>query len=359
MRDLRLLFLVTVAPAFLLVALSYVFALDVERVDLAVRDLDQTALSRDLVSHITADGDFYIVARLPQDPDFDELFFRGVADIVLVIPAGFSSTVLSGESAQLQCIVDGVDAIAASQALGLLDTRIQAFMGSAAQSRMGLGAEALASTRTVEIKDSARYNRALESLTSMVPGLMAIVLSMPALAFALGLAREKEMGSFESLIVTPVQGIEYLVGKLLAYAVGGLASSLFALAIATLWFDVPFRGSFGTFLILTADYLIASMGISLVVASLVRNQQTAMFLVLMVFFVPSFFVAGLLRPVAEEPIARAVAYALPPTHFITISRSVFLKGLGVRALRAPALALLGIGLISQIASMAFFRKKFA
>jgi ABC-type multidrug transport system permease subunit len=182
---------------------------------------------------------------------------------------------------------------------------------------------------------------------------------MPALAFALALAREKETGSFESLIATPVRGAEYLVGKLLAYEISGVFSAVLAWLVATLWFQVPFRGTFLDFLLLTADYLIASMGVSLVVASFVRNQQTAMFLILAIFFVPSFFLSGLFRPVAEEAVARAVAYALPSTHFVSIARSLFLKGLGLLALWRPALALLGIGLACQAISLALFKKKLA
>jgi ABC-2 type transport system permease protein len=356
-RDVRLLFLVTIAPAFLLVTLSYVFALDVEQIELAVRDLDQTSLSRDLVSHVTADGDFVVTSWLQEEENAQRLFQRGSADIVLIVPHGFSRAVLSGKPAQIQSIVDGVDAISASRSVALLESRVQAFVEQMARSRVGLGAAPLAAASRLQIKERAWYNEGLKSLISMVPGLMAVILSMPALALALALAREKEMGSFETLIVTPIRGVEYLVGKLLAYEVGGVISGVLALLVATLWFRVPFRGTIPAFLLLTADYLMASMGISLIVASLVRNQQTAMFLILMVFFVPSFFIAGLLRPVAEEPLARAVAHLLPSTHFIRISRSLFLKGLGVSALRAPALALLAIGLTSQILSLAFFRKK--
>ena len=358
-RDLRLLFLVTVAPGFLLVTLSYVFALDVGQVDIAVRDLDRTALSRDLVSHITADGDFDVVAWVHQEESVERLLTHRVADIVLVVPRGFSETALSGEPAQIQCIVDGVDALGASQSLGFLESRVRAFVASMARSRAGLGAESLTAVAALEIRERAWYNKGLKSLISMVPGLMAVILCMPALAFALALAREKEMGSFESLIVTPVRGVEYLIGKLLAYEVGGVVSSVLALLVATIWFQVPLRGTVLDFLLLTADYMLASTGISLVVASLVHNQQTAMFLILMIFFVPSFFLAGLLRPVSEEPIARAVAYALPSTHFISISRALFLKGLGLSALRTPALALLGIGLACQVVSLVLFDKKLA
>jgi ABC-2 type transport system permease protein len=176
---------------------------------------------------------------------------------------------------------------------------------------------------------------------------------------ALALTREKETGSFENLIVTPVRGPEYLFGKLLAYGVSGVASAVLAWLVATLWFRVPFRGSFLAFLLLAADYMVASMGVSLVVANFVRNQQTAMFLILMVFFVPSFFVAGLILPVADEPVARAIAYGLPATHFITISRSLFLKGLGPGALWKPACILLGMGIVCQAVSLVLFEKKLA
>jgi ABC-type multidrug transport system permease subunit len=126
-----------------------------------------------------------------------------------------------------------------------------------------------------------------------------------------------------------------------------------------LWFRVPFRGSFLAFLLLAADYMIASLGVSLVVASFVRNQQTAMFLILMIFFVPSFFIAGLILPVTDAPIARAIAYILPTTHFITISRGVFLKGLGPAALWRPACILLAMGIVGQVISLALFEKKLA
>ena len=353
-RDLRLLFLVTVAPGLLLITLSYVFALDVGQVDIAVRDLDQTALSRSLIAHITADGDFAVVARVQEEGNVERFLINRTADMVLVIPRGFSARALSGEPAQIQCIVDGVDALSASQSLGLLESRVQAFAP-----RMGDATAGLSSVAGLSIEERAWYNEALKSVISMVPGLMAVVLCMPALAFALALAREKEMGSFEGLIVTPVRGVEYLIGKLLVYEVGGVLSGVLALLVATWWFEVPLRGAFSDFLLLTADYMLASTGISLVVASVVRNQQTAMFLILMIFFVPSFFLAGLLRPVAEEPIPRALAHALPSTHFISISRGLFLKGLGLSALRDQALSLLGIGLVCQAISLILFEKKLA
>jgi len=356
-RDPRLFLLVTVAPAFLLVMLSYVFALDVEQVQLGVQNLDHTPLSREFVSYITADGDFVVVAWLEPGQDTTPLFTSGTVDMLLVIPPGFSRRVMTGGPARVQCVVDGVDAIAASRSLGFLQSRVAAFAADVTRSTARSGAEASGTVDVLEVRDRAWYNEALKSLVSMVPGLLAVVLSMPALALALALAREKETGSFEGLIVTPVRGSEYLTGKLLTYVVSGVASGVLAWLVATLWFRVPFRGRFPTFLLLTAAYMFASMGISLLVASFARNQQTAMFLILMVFFIPSFFLAGLIRPIADYPIGRAVAYMLPSTHFITISRGVFLKGLGLAALRRPTLALLVIGLVCQAISLRLFDKK--
>ncbi len=354
-RDVRTLFLVTVAPTFLLIMLSYVFTFDVEHVDIAVRDLDHTSLTRELIASLTADGDVTIVAYVERDEAVEPLFTRGIADAVLVIPHSFSDAILGGGPAEVQCIVDGADAITANQSAQLLESRIGAF---AANLRPRLaGGESSNFSVGIKISSRAWYNETLKSLISMVPGMMAVILCMPALALALALTREKETGSFENLIATPVRGTEYLFGKLLAYEASGMVSVVLVWLTATLWFRVPFRGNLFAFLLLAADYLFASMGVSLMIATFVHNQQTAMFLILMTFFVPSFFIAGLILPVAGDPVSRAMSYALPTTHFITISRAVFLKGLGPGALYKPALTLLGGGMACLIISLVLFDKK--
>jgi ABC-2 type transport system permease protein len=351
LRDARLLFLVTVAPAFLLTTLSYVFALDVSRADIAIHDLDRTPLSRELVTSLGADDDFVIVDYVQQEEEIEPLLTRGSADLVLVIPHGFTDAALAGGPAELHCIIDGADSIAARQTLGLLQIRVNDFVVDL------LGRRSVKVSMGVKVSDRVWYNETLKSVVSMVPGMLAVIMCMPALALTLALAREKETGSFEGLIVTPVRGAEYLVGKLLAYVVGGVVSFLPAWLVATLWFRVPFRGRLLDLLVLAGVYLFASMGLSLMIANFVRNQQTAMFLVLMVFFVPSFFIAGLILPVTDEPVARIIAHLLPTTHFITVSRGVFLKGLGITALGDQVLALLATGTGSLAASLTVFRKR--
>jgi ABC-2 type transport system permease protein len=136
-RDTRTIFLVTVAPAFLLVTFSHVFAFDVERVDIAVRDLDRTPLSRAFLASITADGDLIVVAYVQREEDVESLFTRDIADLVLVIPHGFADLALRGGPAEVQCVVDGADAITASQSVGLLEGRVDAFVAGLRVQRLG------------------------------------------------------------------------------------------------------------------------------------------------------------------------------------------------------------------------------
>jgi len=351
LRDPRTFFLVTVSPAFLLLTLSHIFAFDVEQSDLAVWDLDGTSLSRRYVAALSADGDFRPCYWVTSYAELDRLLLAGRVDGGLVIPPGFEEELQAGRPVQVQAVMDGADPIAASQAAASLEQRTAAFAAS-------LGERDGRPTGGLDLRATIRYNPALKSLASMVPGLSAIVLSMPALALALALAREKETGSFESLIATPVRGIEYLLGKLVAYLISGLVGVVLAWLVAVLYFRVPFRGDFLGYLILATDYLLAGMGFSLLVANFTRSQQTAMFLVLMVFFAPSFFIAGLITPVDTRSLgSQLVAYSLPATHFISISRSVFLKGLGVVDLLSPALLLLVMGVGGLAISLLMFRKK--
>lgn len=347
-RDLRLFFLVTVSPAFLLLLLAHLFVLDVQQIDMAVWDMDGSAGSRRLVAALTADGEFRVTAWVRSYAELDHLLRAGRVDCGLVIPGGFARQREAGRSAMVEAVVDGSDPIAAIQAVFSLNQRMMAFASGPAHSRPVL----------IDVRSEARYNPALKSLVGMVPGLAAIVLCMPALALALALTREKEVGSFESLIATPVRGAEYLLGKLGAYLACGMLGVLPVWLVAVLYFRVPFRGDFLLYLALSAVFFLAEMGFSLIIANFVRNQQTAMLLVLTVFFVPSFFIAGLILPVdTHNLLSTLVSYALPTTHFVAISRGVFLKGVGPAPLQTHILLLLGMGFGGLLLSLLLFRKR--
>jgi ABC-2 type transport system permease protein len=351
-RDPRNLFLVTVSPAFLLFLLAYIFSFDVSQLSLAALDLDRTSLSRRYLADLTSDQDLVLAYAVDRYEEILPLLKSGDADAGLVIPPGLAHAIHRGQPARVQAIVDGTDPFAGGQAVSSLAARSAVFV-------VGSGATGLAPhEEPLEVRTQAWYNAGLESLLSMVPGLLAIVLIMPTLALALALTREKETSTLEGLMATPVSGLEYVTGKLLAYVASGLVSAVLALLVAVLWFKVPFRGGLGVYLLLSADYFLACMSATVVIANFVKSQQTAMFIVLIIFIVPSFFLAGLISPVSAESLGSVLtSYALPSTHFVEISRVVFLKGLGLVHLARPSLMLLGMGLGALALGLRLFRKK--
>jgi len=351
-RDPRNLFLVTVSPAFLLFLLAYIFSFDVGQLRLAVLDLDRTSLSRRYVDSLTGDQDLVLVKSLADYEESLPLLLRGAADVVLIIPREFAARVHGAQPVPVQVMLDGADPLAASQAMGSLEAKSTVFVTGVN------GTGSLVQSGLVEVRTTAWYNAGVKSLLSMVPGLLAIVLIMPNMAFALALAREKETGTLEALIATPISGLEYVMGKLLAYVLPGLVSAVLALLVATLWFKVPFRGSLAVYLLLASVYLMACMGTTVVIANFVASQQTAMFIVLLVFLVPSFFLTGLITPVSTGSLASMLtSYALPGTHFVEVSRTLFLKGLGLAYVSRQALILLGMGLGALFIGLRLFRKK--
>ena len=350
-RDPRNLFLVTVSPAFLLFLLSNIFSFGITQFDLAVLDLDQTELSRRYLATLTSDPDLTLAYAVDRYDEILPLLVSGEIDVALVIPPGFASAFNSAHPVQVQAVIDGTDPSSGSQALSTIQARSEVYVA-------GTIAPGTEGGALVEVRSQALYNAGLESLVSMVPGLLAIVLVMPTMALALALTREKESGTFEGLIVTPVSGLEYLGGKLLAYVGAGLVSAILALLVAVLWFKVPFRGSLVVFLLLASIYLLACMSATVVIANFVPSQQTAMFIVLIIFIVPSFFLAGLITPISTDSLGSTLtSYALPSTHFVQISRVVFLKGLGLGYLMQPALLLLGMALGALTLGLCLFRKK--
>ncbi len=353
-RDPRNLFLVTISPAFLLFLLAYIFSFEVTRLDLAVMDLDRSALSRAYLQTLSSTDEVVLAASVDGYEQAERLLVDGSADAAVVIPPGFGEAIHRGRAAQVQVVVDGADPLAGREVINSLTAQSSVFV-------LAAGSQAASVTlEPVEVRTQAWYNAGLESLLSMVPGLLSIVLVMPVLALALALTREKESGTLEGLMATPVSGLEYLSGKLLAYLATGLVSAVVAWLVAVLWFQVPFRGSLAVYLLLSGSYFLACMGASTLIANFVSSQQTAMFIVLLIFIVPGFFLAGLINPVsANSLIPMLTSYALPGTHFVEISRTVFLKGLGLAYLVQPALILLGMGLGALFLALLTFRKRIA
>jgi ABC-2 type transport system permease protein len=353
-RDGRTLFMVFISPAFTLVMLSYLFTWDVQHFNLGVLDQDKSSLSRQYVAALTEDQTVRLWEDIADQDRAEQLLLSDRAQGVLVVPPGLMDQVSGGEGGTVQLILDGTSPGTASQMLAEVQGRTERFVASA----FPVPEEAQAAMAPIEIRTRVLYNANLRALHSMLPGLIAVVMCMPAFSIATALTREKEIGTLEGLFATPVGGADLLLGKLVAYLSCGLVSVLPVVAVATLWFGVPFRGSLVLFLMLTADFLLGVLCLSLLLASFVSTQQAAMVVLFLVLFVPSMFLSGLIDPVDTTSLSAQVqANFLPTTHFVTISRAIFLKGVGLTALWPSALILASMGATYLLLTVKLFKKR--
>jgi ABC-2 type transport system permease protein len=347
LREPRTLWMVFLSPAFVLITLSGIFSSGSGRVALVMWDQDRTPLSRQFASTLSGDNDFSLdyVSGYEQ---IESSLVNQRADAALIIPPGFADTVQGGDTAAVQVIVDGVDTSTAGQATGTLLAHAADF-GTALSSQYAL---------PLRIRSQSIYLPNNAERESMVPGIIPIVFSLPVMAAALALARERETGSLESLVATPVRGVEYLGGKLIAYVTTALVGLLPVWLVATLLFGVPFRGNPLLLILLTTDFLLASVGMALFIGSLVRSQQTATVVALFVFFVPGFFLTGLIDPLdTTDLVGTAFSYLFPGTHFVIICRAIFLKGASLVEVWRPALMLLLLSIMWGTLGMLAFRKQ--
>lgn len=351
LRAPRTLLLVCLAPAFLLLLLANIFAVDAQYGRFMLWDLDQSAYSRQYVAALTADGDFTLAGPVTNYDALQAVLRSGKADFVLIIPRGFGEQLVSGQAARVHAIFDATDAMRAPQLQGHLAARSGAFSGAVLlQGRTASG-------QLLELRSTMWYNPEMRAMVGMAPGLTPIVLSMPALAYGLSIARERELGSFEGLITTPVMGAEYLFGKSLAYVTLGLISVILTWLVAVLGFGIPFRGSLPLYMALTALYLAATIGLVTATAPILKTQQVAFFIVLAFFFVPSFFICGLISPILGEGTDRLTSDLFPATHFMVIARAIFVKGLGLRYLWREVAFLAGMYFGGMAVALVTFRKR--
>jgi len=356
-RDHRTLFLVTLSPAFLLFTLTYVLTFDVQQVSYAVLDQDRSELSRRYVAGLVSEENVSLAGYVSSYSEVDGWFLRRQASAVVVIPPGLQADLGRRRSTTIQVILDGTDPVTAGDALARVRARTQGFIIQEGWGPLSPSGATLASL-PLDVRLRIWYNPGERSLFSLVPGLLGVVLIMPTMSSAVALAREKETGTLEQLLATPMGRAEFWFGKLIPYVISGLLSCFLAIMVATAWFKVPFRGNVLTFGLLTLDFLVATVGLSLLMASFVSSQQAAMIGNFLIFFLPSFFLSGLYQPVPKELSPSTLAsYSLPTTYFMTIARGVFLKGVGLAELWPGALALAVLGGLSLGLGIGLFRKK--
>ena len=349
-----------VMPMVQLVVFGYAASTDVRDIPTAVCDLDNSPTSRDLVYRFERSGYFRIVERVAGERRVGELLDRGEARAVLRLDAGFGADVLAGRGAQLQMLIDGTDSMTAAVVMAYG----QGLLGQFAEERAGLWAARHAGAARapggVELVSRAWFNENLESRPFYVPGVFALLIGlMTLLLTSMAVVREKELGTIEQIMVSPIRPVEFILGKTLPFALISFADVLLVLAVGVLWFEIPVRGSVALLFLCMALYVMAMLGVGLLISTVSRTQQQAM-VTGFFFFMPAMLLSGFVFPIANMPeIIQVLTYVDPMRYLITIVRGIFLKGVGAGILWPQMLALAVLGVGTLWLGAARFRKTLA
>ena len=349
-RDSRLRRLIFVAPIIQLLVFGYAVSTDIRNTTTFVIDHDRTEPSRALIDAFTASGYFRVVGRSDRPADLVRAIDRGDAVVGLEIPVGFAAD-LERSAATVQVLVDGTNSNLAMVALGYAERIVQTY---------GLAHGPARTVLAVELHDRAWFNPALDSRHYNVPAVVgAIIMLVALLLTSLAIVREREMGTLEQLMVSPLRASELIAGKTIPFAVIGLIDLAVVFAVALLWFEIPFRGSFGLLVVASALYLLPCLGVGLFISTISRTQQEA-FMTSFLFFMPMILLSGFMFPVSSMPaLFQQLTLANPMRHYLEIVRAIFLKGAGVEALRTQYLTLLGMGIAVLSFAASRFRKRLA
>jgi ABC-2 type transport system permease protein len=367
-RDRRTLPIIILAPLIQLILLGYAANLDIRHITLAVSDCSRSSESRELIRRFSESGYFDLVSEVDDIRKLDPLIDRGEARAGLVIPANFSTRMGKGSQASLALILDGSDANTARIALGYASMIVERFsrekmMASldnqfAPDSRGLTRAMKKGEADILDPRIRIFYNPELKSRNFFVPGVIALILMVITTILTAGsIAREKESGTLEQLIVSPIRKREIIIGKLAPYVVIGFIDIGLVLVAGIFWFRVPFRGNVFLLLIASALFLMSTLGLGLLFSIISRNQQQAM---ISAFFsiIPSMMLSGFVFPIENMPrLAQYITYLIPIRYFLVIVRSIFLKGVGFSALANQFIALFILGTSFFLTSLLLFRKR--
>ncbi len=335
-RDRRIVAMLIVAPMFQLLVFGYAVTLDIKHIPFVVCDHARSAQSRELVGTLDRSEYFELAGRVDSPALLDGYLTSGRALVALHLPADFSKRLARGEAAQLQLIVDGTDMNSAGVAMGYLSAALSHY----ARQQAGLHS-AIAS---VSNQPRVWYNPNLASVNYMVPAVICMILGTVMTAVtALSLVRERETGTMEQLIVTPIRPIELMLGKTLPFAGIGLIDVGLIVLAARYWFGVHVAGSVPLLFVSAALFLLTTLGLGLFISTVSRTQQQAM---LTAFFVimPSVILSGFIFPIGNMPeVVQWMTYLIPLRYFVSIVRGIFLQGVGFGILWPQFAALVASG----------------
>ena len=355
-HDRKMIPALVAGPLIQLLALGYAANTDVNRIPTLLVDEDRTPASRALVDRFTGSGYFTLAGAVATAGQAEPWLVDGRAQVALVIPGRYGEDVAAGRPPRVQVLADGTDANSAVVGLGYA-SRILAEAGAELAVQRSPRRQAPAAAG-VELVPRVWYNPDLKSRWFYVPAVLAMVLMLVTMMMpSMAVVREKEIGTLEQIIVTPLAPWQLIVGKLCPFVAIGIFDLLLITGVARWLFGVPLRGSLLLLVLLTLLYLLNTLGLGLLVSTVVSTQQQAMMFSAFVVMVPMIYLSGLIFPIDNMPRAVQLAtYAVPVRYYANVIRGIFLRGSGIAVLWPDALALLGLGSLLLLLASLRFRK---
>ena len=343
-----------IAPLMQLLVFGYVVNYDIKDVRVAMLDQSKSRESRMVEEALTGSRLFQITASPESHGELERLLLQGKVDLGFVIPPDFSRKVHKGETSDIQILADGsmsnMASIRLSYVAAILEGVNGKFIRELYPQRLDYG--------KIDYRIRTWYNPNLESQNFFVPGIIAfLIMLLSLLLTSMAIIKEKEAGTMEQLIVTPLKPIELIIGKTIPYIIISLAQMVVVTIFALFWFNLPLAGSIALLFIASCLFLLSTLGVGLFISTISSTQQQAM-MTTFFFMLPFFMLSGFVFPIANMPLfVQWLTYLNPMRHFLVIIRGIFLKGVGADILWGQFAAMTAIGAILFAAAIRRFRKR--
>lgn len=365
LRDPRMRIVLFIPPIMQLIVFGFAANTDISNISLAVRDLDRTPESRELIERFSSSGYFRITRIAASPADVRRWMDAGQISAALEIPGGFAREVRLRRGSTLQVLVDGTDSNTASVVVAYAQTIAGEYSRQILKERLEKTPDLPPQLRKtfysqggIALESRAFFNPNLESRNFYVPGIIALLIMLVTLILTcMSIVREREIGTMEQIIVSPIRPAELILGKTIPFAIIGYIDMTLVILVGVFLFDIPIRGSIPLLLGAATLYLLSSLGIGLFISTISRTQQQAM-MTMFFFFLPAILLSGFIFPIANMPeVVQYLTYANPLRYFLIIIRGIFLKGNGLAVLWPQMLALAVIGSAVFTFSALRFRKR--
>ncbi|MCB9079263.1 MAG: ABC transporter permease [Anaerolineaceae bacterium] len=354
-RDPRTLAVMIIMPLMQLILLGFAGTTDVKHLRTAVYDADHSPQSRALIEAYQASDYFDIIAYTDNEAELGHLIDHGDVRGALIIPAGYGRDITAQKRTDVAFLIDGSDPTIANTVYGSSQQVGQAVSSGLIEQRLGVSVNNLPG---VEVRPRVWYNPDMKSANFIIPGLMALVLFLYTSLFtASSIVRERELGTIEQLIVTPIRPLELIVAKVIPYILISFFILIEILVIGVLLFQVPIHGSIVLLMQLAGLFLITALGIGIFISSVANSQQEAL-LMTQAIMLPSIFLSGLFFPIDAMPRwLQFISYLFPVRYAVTIIRGIVLKGVGINNLTEQVVAVLIFGALIVLLASTRFKKK--